>query len=875
MARTALETRGGRELLERNAELDLLDAELARAGGPGGGRFVLVGGEAGVGKTALVRAFVDRHPGTRLVWGACDPLFTPRPLGPFADIAATHGGELARLSERVSRPYEVAAALARDLEGGAPALVVLEDMQWADEASLDVVRLLGRRVQMLNALLIATYRDDELHRTHPLRFVLGELPRDESVSRIKLQPLSEGAVAELALTARVDPVELYRKTAGNPFFVTEALASAGAEAIPATVRDAVLARAARLSSGALSLLDMVAVVPQHAELWLLEAVGPEAFASLGECVESGMLARQNGSVGFRHELARLAIEESITPERALTLHRRMLAVLSSPPQGEPDLSRLAHHAEATGDAAAILRYASAAGRRAAAMGAHREAAAELARAARVSSLLKPGERGDLLQDLAQEYLMVNDAQQAIAIQHEAVELYDEAAESLARGDSLRRLSRLYMCGGRGAEAERPIRQAIGILEELPPGRELALAHAGLVMFHMNHDQLEPGMKAAQRAIQLAEELDDQETLLHTLNSLGSMELALGRLSGKEKVLRSLDMAEELGLDEQVGRAYINLAGALVAGRLYDGLLPLLSRGIDFCLEHGLELWRMWLYASQSVLYLETGDWSRAVESAEVVLNAERGDLPRVSALPIIALVRARRGDPGTWPLLDEAKVMADREGELQYAVPVSLARAEAAWLEGRLDAVVLETDATYHKCLAMDAWWALGDIACWRRRAGEDIAVDPRMPERYRAELAGEWEKAAALWSALGCEYRAALALAGAETEDPLRQSLVKLQRLGARTSAAVIARKLRELGASRIARGPRASTRSNPGQLTGRELEVLGLVSAGLRNAEIATRLFLTPKTVDHHVSAILRKLDVRSRADATRAASRLGLFS
>lgn len=877
MAKTEIRPQTGHGLLERAAEIEVLNAELARMHAGAGGRFLLVAGEAGVGKTALVRAFLAGHPAARVYWGACDPLFTPRPLGPFADIAAGAGGELERLAAGGSRPHEIASALTRELGAGPPGIVVLEDMQWADEASLDVVRLLGRRAQAVNALVIATYRDDELHRMHPLRFVLGELPRDGSVSRIKLQPLSAGAVAQLALAARVDAGELYRRTGGNPFFVTEALASGGLEAIPETVRDAVLARAAKLSLEGRALLDMVAVVPQQAELWLLEAIGPEHFSGLGECVESGMLARQNGSVAFRHELARLAIEDSITPERALNLHRRMLAVLSSPPHGEPDMARLAHHAQATGDPAAILRFASAAGRKAASMGAHREAAAQLARAASVSKNEPARERADLLQDLAQEFLMVNDAQRAIEMQHEAVDLYAKAGDALSRGDALRRLSRLYVCGARGAEAEPPIRAAIQILEQLPPGRELALAHAGLVLFHMNHDQYEAGQRAAERALALAEQVGDQEALLHTLNSLGTIELAMGKASGKEKLLRSLDLAEELGLDEHVGRVYINMAASLHVAGMYEGFPELLSRGIDFCLEHGLELWRMWLYAGYAEMLLARGDWSRAVEMADVVLTAERGDLPRVSALPVVALVRARRGDPGVWPLLDEARALADSSGELQMDLPVSCARAEAAWLEGRVDAVFAETAKAYQKALSMGAWWAIGNVMCWRRRAGDELAVevDQRMPERYRAELAGDHERAADLWSSRGCEYQAALALAGSETEELLRRSLVKLQGLGARATAAIVARKLRGLGARSITRGPRESTRSNPALLSARELEVLALVGAGLRNAEIATRLFLAPKTVDHHVSAILRKLDVRSRGEATRKATRLGLLS
>ena len=867
MATTAAPTK----LLERSDELTLLARQLELVRAQSSGRLGVVGGEAGVGKTTLVRTFCAQVGGGRVLWGACDALFTPRPLGPFVDIAATTGGELARLTGSRARPYEVASALIDELRGALPTIVVLEDMQWADEATLDTVRLLTRRIEGTPGLVILTYRDDELGSTHPLRFVLGELPRQDSVFRIRVQRLSADAVAALARPAGRDPEDLYRKTAGNPFFVTEALASSDEE-IPSTVRDAVLSRAARLSEDARALLDAVAIAPPHADVWMLETVAGDKVQALGECLASGMLARQNGSVAFHHELARLAIVASIAPDRALALHRRTLGALIAPPTGSPDPARLAHHAEAAQDSQAQLRYARMAAERAAAVGAHREAAAQFERALRASEALPAEQRAGLLEQLAQEYLVVNRADLAIENQEQAIRLYAKAGDKRGHADALRKQSRLYMCGGRGADAEESIRIAIELLEALPESRELAFAYSGLVMFHMNHDHADGVLEAGRRAMELAEKYDDLETVLHTLNSVGSIELVMGNAAGKEKLLRSLDMAAELGMDEHVGRAYINLSGGLAEEHMYEGFFAMTKVGAEFCLEHGLELWRMWVLTNEAKAHLDRGDWSRATEVAEMVLSGEMGQLPRVSALPIIALVRARRGDPGVLPLLDEAAAMARREGELQYAVPVAAARAEVAWLEGRLDDVRVETEEAFAKATRQDSWWKLGRLLLWRRRAGINDTVDPRVPERFRAELDGDHARAADLWGALGCDYDAALALAGSSDEELLRRSLTTLQRLGARATAAMVARKLRALGAQGIARGPRPATQRNPARLTEREVEVLELVGAGMRNSDIARKLFLTTKTVDHHVSSILRKLGVDSRGQAVAKAAQLG---
>ena len=381
LGRVHAETEGA-TLLERSEELSALAECLSSVVERSRGRLVLVGGEAGIGKTALVQRFCDGlGASVRILWAACDPLFTPRPLGPLLDLARATDGELRTEVEGGAEPHVVANALLRELEHPAPTVLVLEDVHWADEATLDVLRLVGRRAETVPALVTATYRDEQLARSHPLRIVLGELPTRGTITRLKLDGLSRGAVIALSQGSTLDADELYALTAGNPFFVTEALA-AQTERVPPTVRDAVLARAARLTPPARSVLEAAAIVPRRVELWLLERLAQVPAGSLEECLSAGMLAADTDGVAFRHELARLAMEESLAPDRRRGLNRRAIAALGGSEHGAPDLARLAHHAEAGADTETVLRIAPAAAAQAVSVGAHREAANQYARALR-------------------------------------------------------------------------------------------------------------------------------------------------------------------------------------------------------------------------------------------------------------------------------------------------------------------------------------------------------------------------------------------------------------------------------------------------------------------------------------------------------------
>jgi DNA-binding CsgD family transcriptional regulator/tetratricopeptide (TPR) repeat protein len=864
----------GNALLEREPQLAAFAALLSEVRAGSAGRLVLVGGEAGAGKTAMLERFChDVGGSSRVMWGACAPLQTPRPLGPLLDVAETIGGQFERAVAAAERPYEVATALLRELRRRAPTVLVLEDLHWADEATIDVLSLVGARIATAPALVLASYRDDELDRTHRLRVVLGEVVR--TPGRITVDPLSKAAVAELAAPHHVDAEELYARTGGNPFFVTEVLATDG-QTVPATVRDAVLARAARLTDAARALLDAISVIPGGCELWLLDELASEQLEQLAECVASGIVAAVDAGVVFRHELARLAIEESVPADRKRALHRRALSVLGAGPVSEADAAVLAHHAELAGDAEGVLQWATLAAQRAAASGAHREAAAQYARALRHTSSMPTGERATLLERRADECYLTAELEEAIDAQQEAVDIRRGLRDRIAEGNALRALSRLLFFAGRTDEGEPIALEAVDLLQRGPPGHDLAMAYGNISQRRMVVDERDAAIAWGTRALQLAERLGDTEAQVYALTNMGMAQADAGIDGGKDMLMRALTLARSSGLDEHAGRAFNGLVMWPIRMRQFNEIGSYLEDGLEFCEQRGLDTWRLYLLACRASIELARGEWDAAADSAELVLrNPRSARVARVWALTTRGLIRARRGDPDASESLAEAHEHAGPAGELMQISPETAARAELAWLAGANATVKRITDPALALGIERGIAWVVGELAYWRWQAG----VDEQLPtallaEPYRLSIAGDWAAAAQLWREIGCPYEAALALGGADEEPALRQALDELRDLGARPATAIVARRLRALGVRGVPRGPRPSTQENPAGLTTRELEVLALVAEGLRNAEIAERLIVTRKTVDHHVSAILRKLDAPTRGQAAAAAIRLGLL-
>jgi DNA-binding CsgD family transcriptional regulator/tetratricopeptide (TPR) repeat protein len=860
-------------LLERAEQLSTLANVFAAVVGTGRGRLVLVSGEAGIGKTSLVRQFCDEAEGRGpVLWGTCDVLFTPRPLGPLVDVAELTGGDLAAAVERGAVPYDVAAVVGHLLEARPPAILVLEDVHAADEATLDVLRLLARRLDGLPALVIATYRDVGLDRWHPLRIVLGEIAAVSRVDRVRLTPLSREAVARLAEAGGAAPEDLYRKTAGNPFFVAEALASADEE-IPATVRDAVLGRAARLSAGARVLLDAIAVSGSQAELWLLDALAAGGgLEHLDECIGSGIVIGRTRAVAFCHELARLAVEESIPPQRRLALHDAALAALESPRNGVRDPARLAHHAQAAGNAESVLKFAPLAASEASRLGAHREAAIHYGEALRFAERVPADARAALFNSRAVELFMTVQFEEAVAAQEQALRCYQELEDRSSQGAALSFLAQLRWQVGSLPEALTTIEDALDLLDG-SSGSELLAPYAMMAVLLLAAEDPASAMTWARRVEDLAGEFDIPLVRIVALQMVGWVEFFTGVPGGFEKLERTLELAREAGLEDIVAQTYVIVVRT--AGRVRDYAVaePFVREGLEYCSTRDFDVWRYYLLSWQSKILLAHGRWNEAAQAALICLG-EKCPFARIHALVALGLVRARRGDPDAWAPLDEAVTLAEPRGEMQWMAPVAIARAEAAWLEGRNDDAITETELVYDDARRLDASWLTG-LSYWRWRAGAEESIPSGGEEPFRAEMAGDWGSASEQWKEMGCPYESALALIDADDDATLQRSLIELQALGAQPAAGIVARKLRARGALNLPRGQRPATRANPANLTPRELEVLTLLAEGLHNAEIAGRLFLAEKTVAHHVSAILRKLGVSNRVQAVTEATRLGIAS
>ena len=824
------------QLLEREHLLAAL-TDYAREARAGEGRLVLVSGEAGIGKSALVEGFAAQYGAARWVSGACDGLFTPRPLGPLFDIAEQLGGELLDACRiDVSRDTLFALLLKQLHDPGELTVVCIEDVHWADESTLDLLRFLGRRMRSIAALLIVTYRDDALAADDSLRIVVGELGTDRATRRVSVPRLSERAVATLAEFGDADPGEVYRLTGGNPFFVTEMI-QRGAAGLPTSARDAVLSRVARLSSAAQHAIEVAALVGTKVDPQVLDgcAVAPRG---LDELVGSGVLLSTADTLRFRHEITRLAVEENIPAHRRVVIHAQLLESLRR--AGVTDEARLAFHADGAGDRRAVLQYAPSAGARASALGAHREAAAQYERALRHAGGSEPILLARLYDCLARESSLIDRWEMVADAAGHALELWRDIGDRARQSATAVLLTRTMWRLCRGAESHAYATFAVTTAATLGPSPELARALVAMAAAHMHSGDDELALERVRRAVELAEQLDLADVLSDGLDTEACV-LFLQRRDWSPTMLRALQVALAADVVDQAGRAYANLTELHYTVNDFVQADAFFAEGVLYCDEHDVATFGTCLRSVHAKSLFDRGHWRRAADMCRKLLATGASPSNRMMPLWTLGRILARRGDHEAWQVIDEAVSIADQSGDPELVGKSYLVRAEAHWLDGRIDDAVRDIDVAAAIATVTDAW-TRGDIASWQRRlAALETEVGDGLAEPYARQLKNEFRAATKMWDDLNRPYEAAITLLDSGADASLREALERFEALGADAATTLTRKEMRRRGMRAVPTGAHRTTRSHPAGLTRREREVLDLICAGHTNGEISELLVIS----------------------------------
>lgn len=870
---------GARDLLvERDEQLSQLD-ELCRSASEDDGAVLLLSGEPGIGKTSLLEEFRTRtDPERRIAWGACDALFTPRPLGPLHDMAPALGERVARSLANGDAPAGIFDSVLRELESRKHVTVmVFEDVHWADHATLDLIRFLGRRVSMLRCVVILSFRDEEVDDDHPLTFVVADLPPGH-LHRIELPPLSRDGVELLMGEGEAASEDLLAITGGNPFFVTELLASRSDQpsAVPASVRDAVGARLSRLRPQERNFLETISVIPGPVSPVLLEPLFGEDGETLAmACVGRRLLLQDaSGVLRFRHELARLATLARLPLNRQIESHRRVFDAMLAD-SSDATLDRLVHHAAGARKGPQVLQLAPRAARHAAAVGAHREAAAHLSTALRFIDEAEPMLAAELYENWAYEAglaLRIDD--EVIEARRHAVTLWRALKRPDKVGENLRWLSRLHWYRGEAAEAQHFADEAVRVLETAEPSAERAMAYSLRAQLHMLNDRMNEAVEWGERALALAEEFDNAEVRIHALNNIGTARIFRDQPEGVEQLQKSLALAIEYGFHEHAARVYTNLSEYAVEYRNFELAESVLTDGIAFDSGHDLDAWTHYLVGRLAQLRLEQGRLKEAESIAEGVLKLRRLTLlMRLPALTVLARAQLRQGDDSATRTLEKALQDAMATDELQYVLPIRLACIEAAWLKGDAAAAIDHFEFFAGVDVSHMHRWNAGELAAWSRRLSFDLPAEfyESLPEPCIAELAGDHALAADRWEAIGAPCSAALALlAGDHGKDG--KLLARAVQILRPTGAQAIDHKARLLARQHgikqrlpaMKRGPYNAARNHPLGLTRREQQVLRLLGQGSSNKAIAAALSRSPRTIENHVASVLNKLGAANRMEA-----------
>ncbi len=865
-------------LIERESAVAKL-TEVANQLNRGHGNIALVSGEAGIGKTSLleeIKRTLDLQ--YKIIWSGCDPLFTPRPFGPLYDFATSFSPKIHQLLETGAPPSTIFSAFYDALESSKePLILIFEDVHWADYATLDLFRFLGRRISFLKCLMIISFRDDEISDQHPLRLVLDILPSAHT-TRINVEPLTEEGVNQLASGYKHDISKLHEITAGNPFFVTELLASDNklGKSLPASVRDAVNARLIRLTQQERCFLETISVIPNAISQELIENLcGPTGETYAMACVARNFISLdRNGGFHFRHELARLGTLARVSVSEQKKLHSRIIIALEQGKK-ESDIGSLIHHSAGALDGSRVLKYAPLAAKNAADLGAHQEAASYLATALRFVDEAPTELAAQLYDDWAYETglaLQIND--EVIEARRHAITLWRALDRKDKIGENLRWLSRLHWYRGEAAEAGHFSNEAIKVLESIPASSERAMAYSLRSQLYMLNDRMDEAVKWGNRALELEGQHINTEVRIHALNNIGSAMVLRGNEVGETHLLKSLSLSLEHGFHEHAARVYTNMSDYCVRYKKLDLADKFIADGIAYDTQYDLDSWTYYLVGIQAQLRMEQGRLRDAKTIAQGVLELDKLTLlMQLPALTVLARVQLRLADAGYKNTLQQSLDNAFATDEQQYIIPARFCAIESAWLHNYEDVAYEQLKFLSELDQSKLDHWSAGELAIWIRRFGFDLPGNSSLslPEPFMLELGRKYIDAAEKWLSLGLPYNAALSLMQVDddlAENALPKAYKILETMDAKVGLSLIRTRAKKIGLlsklPRTRRGPYKTIRQHPVGLTNKEQEILRFIIEGASNREISIKLSRSQRTVENHVSSILNKLNVQNRLGA-----------
>lgn len=848
-------------------QLAQLAGALERAAS-GSGSVVLVRGDAGIGKTSLVRHFVNgQSAGADARWGCCDDLLTPHPFGPLWEVAASELDLLGAL-EANDRPRVFRSVL--DFLSGTdrPAVLVIEDAHWADEATLDLIRHVGRRISERRGVLIVTCRDVGMSGRNELSAVVGDLP-NEAVVRVSLPPLTEGAVRELARSSGQAGVGLLEQSGGNPLFVTELLRDPDV-GIPASIRELTLSRISRLGREARRLLSLVSVVPGRMDHALVEICAGRDLEGLDECEAHGLIESSPTALAFRHEVVRRAVEASLSTGERTRSNRIVLDALVAL-DAEP--TRLVHHARWARDAAAMIRYAPIAAAKAASLDSHREAVEHFRLLEPYVDALPSADRAEICLAWAREELILGEAARAAHCAVNGVAALRELGDANALSRALVQLSHAQWFHLDWAAAEAAAIEAVNVLDGAPErSRDLGRAQSECAGLATMGYRIDEAIALADQAIASSELVGDRATLAHALCSKGTALSTLDYPAGCELMEASLDIAHDDGYGYHSLRACVCLAGVALLHCDLERAQRSIRSGYAIAVDRERDSFRNDFDVLSAHRHLLAGRLDQSMTLVEAsITSAGPHYLPTLYRL--LGRIQSMRGLPGAGDTFEIAAAEASRSPNPEHLLLLAAARAEHAWLTDDMEAIGPDADDAHEWAVSLGHPWMAGALALWLWKAGRLDGAPKICAEPYQLQISGRWREAAETWDRLGLPYHRAVALADGDNHAKV-MALDTLDRLGTRPLAGRLRKELREAGVQHVPSQPSARTVA-AGGLTARQLEVLHLVHDGCSNKEIAQQLFISARTVEHHLSAILTALEATSRTEAVTAGRARGLLT